>query len=205
MLKKPFSYYDDLEEIGYHHTVFKNDQVPLLAVIIPPGCFIGGGLMVFFMNLSFYLEDIELWEEGLYYLDSKPVFPFAGIFLPSFMIVIGLILLIFFLTLSKQYKSGIREKACIRYSPFNMHFVFGPRGEKEMPVIQTYRIKNIHIFCPGRKENNGEIIYQKYGKGYIIITFEDENNQIKKYKIKNIDEVGIVGDKMTAICKGGIY
>ena len=46
MLKKPFSYYDDLEEIGYHHTVFKNDQVPLLAIIIPPGCFIGGGLMV---------------------------------------------------------------------------------------------------------------------------------------------------------------
>ena len=63
MLKKPFSYYDDLEEIGYHHTVFKNDQVPLLAVIIPPACFIGGGLMVFFMDLSFYLEDIELWEE----------------------------------------------------------------------------------------------------------------------------------------------
>ena len=193
MIKRPFSYYDDLVEIGYHNTIFRNDSVPLVALIVPPACFMGGGLMVFFMELSFYLDDVEMWEEGLYYLDEKPVFPFAGIFLPVFMFTIGLILLIFFLTLNHQFKTGTREKVCIRYSAYNMHFVIGARGEKEMTVIPTYLIRHVSAKVNGNT-----------GVGKITISYLDDE-KMKKHTIKNVYRAQYVGELICQIVNGGDY
>ena len=203
MIKKAYTFYDDLVTIGSHRWLIQGEEIPLPAVIIPPLGFFAGGLAVFFIDLWSYYDDWDLYEAGLY--SEEPVFNPSSLVITIIMVSIAIILFSFFMYLRVNMKKGNIEKTAIRYSFLRMHFVFGPKGNKEMPVIPTYRVRHIHILCPGHKDSNGQMIYHKYGKGHIVITYEDENNQLKKFKIKNIDEVGIVGEKMIAICQGGTY
>lgn len=201
MIKKPYTFYDDLVTIGSHRWLIQGEEIPLPAVIIPPLGFFLGGLAVFFIDLWSYYDDWDLYEAGLY--SEEPVFNPSSLIITIIMVAISIFLFTFFMYLRSNIKKGNIEKTAIRYSFLRMHFVFGPRGNKEMPAIPTYRIKHIHVYTRGMKNAVGEIVSDSYASGRIEITYIDENDKIKKYNIKNIDQAYLVGKKMAEIVQGG--
>lgn len=205
MIKKPYTFYDDLVDIGYHKWLIQGDNVPLFAVIVPPLAFFCGALAVFFIDLWSYLDDWDLYEAGLYYGDSEPTFNFSSLILPIIIATIAIVLFIFLFTIYSKCKQGKMEKTAIRYSSYRMHFVFGPRGEETMPIIPTYCVRHIHVHNRGYKDQYGNKVMDKYSVGTMTITYIDENNETKKFKIKNLAQAYIVGQKMIEIIKGGNF
>lgn len=205
MIKKPYTFYDDLVTIGSHKWIIHGEEIPLVAIIVPPLGFFLGGLAVFLIDLWSYYDDWKLYDMGLYWGDGEPTFNPTSLVISIVMASIAIILFSFFMYLRGNMKKGNIEKTAIRYSFLRMHFVFGPRGQKEMPAIPTYCVRHIQVYCGYHKDSHGNKILERYSRGNIEITYIDEKNATKKYKIKNIDEAMVVGEKMLAICKGGTF
>lgn len=203
MIKKAYTFYDDLVTIGSHRWLIQGEEIPLPAVIIPPLGFFAGGLAVFFIDLWSYYDDWDLYEAGLY--SEEPVFNPSSLVITIVMASIAIFLFAFFMYLRSNIKKGNIEKTAIRYSFLRMHFVFGPRGKEAMPVIPTYCVRHIHVICGSYKNAYGNKEIDRYSRGHIEITYIDEDNKTKKYKIKNIDQAMIVGEKMLEICRGGSF
>lgn len=205
MIKKPYTFYDDLVVVGSHRWLIQGDEIPLPVVIIPPLGFFLGGLAVFFIDLWSYYDDWKLYDMGLYFGDGEPTFNPTSLVISIVMASIAIILFTFFMFLRGNIEKGNIEKIAIRYSFLRMHFVFGARGKAEMPVIPTYCVRHIQVTCGYHRDSHGNKIPDQYSRGHIEITYIDENNKTKKYKIKNIDQAMVTGKKMLAIVQGGIF
>ena len=179
--------------------------MPLFVVIVPPAAFFCGALGVFFINLWSYLDDWDMYEAGLYYGDGEPTFNFSSLILPIIIATIAIVLFIYLFSIYRRCKQGTMERTAIRYSSYRMHFVFGPRGAETMPVIPTYCVKHIHVDAHWRRDQYGNKEVDRYSVGHITITYLDEKNETKKFKIKNVAQACIVGEKMVEIIKGGSF
>lgn len=205
MIKKPSQFYDDLVVVGGNPRAFSHTQFPLIVVIAPPSGFFLGGLAVFFINLWFYLDDLVLWEDGLYYRDSKPAFPWAGIVVPAVMVMTAIILFFLFLSFYLKGRRGSLRKNEIFYSPSTMHFVFGSKKMGEVPIIPAYRIRGIHIDGKGFLDAQDEMVADHDASGTLTISYREEDGKLAEFRIKNVAEALIVGERMQTILEGGDY